>query len=197
MKRILMIAAALSVLSLTVFVMIISTVPALTSSDQTIAFNPSANSTVKMQIAAYNNGTLVNVPVIKNSPFLIDGADLDEIRIVLNWTSTGKDVKWNTFSMTGSVKVDQLNTYDTWIVKYTTSFTSTVGNSSKVFSLILGTDICKFADVLDGGWFLQFTVSASASVTNSIGGVLTRTANPLTGTKNIVYSSTFGFGTTW
>ena len=197
MQRRLMIAGALSVLSITVLFVIISTVPALIETDQTLSFKSGANSTVKMQIAGYNNGTLVNVPFIKNSPFLVEGVDIDEIRIVMNWTSTGKNVKWNTFGMTGSVKVDQLNKYDTWIVKYTTSFSSTISNSSKVFSLILGTDICKFADVLDGGWFLQFTVSASASVTDDIGGVLTRTANPLTGTKNIVYSSAFGFGTTW
>jgi len=197
MKRILMIAAALSVLSLTVFVMIISTVPALTESDQTVSFSPLANSTVKMQVAGYNNGTLVNVPVLKNSPFFIDNVEIDEIRIVLNWTSTGKDVKWNTFSMSSTITVKQLNTYDTFIVKYTTTFTSTLTNGSKVISLFLGTDICKFVDILDGGWFLEFTVAASASVTNTIGGVLTRNVSPLTGTKNIVYSSTFGFGTSW
>jgi len=181
-----------------VLICLMLTSPAAFSSQQQLDFNSSSNSNIRMRVIGYDNGSPVTVPLIKNAPFLTHGVNIDEIRIVMNWTGTGTNVQWSTFSMSGAIAVNQTGEEPgSMFLRYSTTLAKTSPNSSYVVSLKLGTDICKAADIIAGAWYFQFKILASATILDTLGHSLTRTATPLIGWLEITYSSSFGFSTTW
>lgn len=180
------------------------TAPASFFSQEQLNFNSTSNSSIRIQVTGYDNGSPVSVPFIRNAPFLVHGISIDEIHIVVNWSATGSNVLWNTFRTNGSIRVTtQGSVNQVPITPYTTTWTSNLPNSSYVCILKLGTDICRAADIqtinnVGGqGWNLAFTVAATAAVSNTLGQYVSRGAPPLQGSVLVTYDSTFGFTTHW
>lgn len=130
--------------------------------------------TVSITITGYKDGQ----PVTENpiySSYMRGGVEIDSFVVVVNWVSTGTgDVVWSTFSLNGSFKVEQLifiggnPRYVTRAGPYIIG--STIPSSTWTKTLVLGTDVCTSATMVDDAWLLRFSGSVTGSI-DELGGV--------------------------
>lgn len=159
-------------------------------------YDSGSNSSITFGVYKYEDGEFIPIALERFylSPFEIEGLEVTELAIKVDWISTGQGIDWDSFSLTGGLDVSYLK--EEWIeperegsegywrgVWYpckAISFDSTIASSSWHNIFVLGTDLCLEAQYIENsqlidahvgesGWYYQFSGSVYGSVYDEMG----------------------------
>lgn len=96
--------AAIVVIGLLLVVLFSSEVDLGKTENADASLGADANCNVNVDFVAYNDGEVVQVPVVF-APFSISGVIVDKIGIDVSWEATGINVAWETFELHGVLHI--------------------------------------------------------------------------------------------